>query len=102
MECFELSIIIFRDIKSWSAISIEPGQTVWMCWLAWVFTAGKILSLGSSRVRIKNKITTVLHLTLNNVYLVIFFLILIIIILINLYLMSQLLEVLEGEGLFFN
>ena len=37
-----LSIIIFWDIKikteSWSANSIEPGQTAW---LAWLYTGGK-------------------------------------------------------------
>ena len=36
----ELSIIIFRDIKmpTWSlANSIKPGQTAWMCRLAWLY-----------------------------------------------------------------
>ena len=35
----------FRDIKmktlSWSAKSIEPGQTAQMCRLAWLYTGGK-------------------------------------------------------------
>ena len=45
----ELSIIIlgiFRsELLSWSANSIEPGQTVQMFWLAWLYTSGKGWSL---------------------------------------------------------
>ena len=41
----ELTIIIFRDIKmrswSWSANSIEPGQTARMFRLAWIYTGRK-------------------------------------------------------------
>ena len=44
----ELYIIMLRDIKtktwSWSANSVEPGQTVWMCRLTWLYTGGKGLS----------------------------------------------------------
>ena len=44
-----LSIIIFKDVKiwtwSWSANSIEPGQTAWMCRLALLYTGGKGQSL---------------------------------------------------------
>ena len=40
LPVLELSIIIIRDIKSrtwsWSANSIEPGQTVRTCTLAWL------------------------------------------------------------------
>ena len=48
----DLSIIIFRDIKmitwSWSANSIQPGQTEWMCRLAWLYTGGKICIFSSN------------------------------------------------------
>ena len=41
----ELSIVIFRDNNvrtgSWSADSIEPGQTAQMCMLTWLYTDGK-------------------------------------------------------------
>ena len=40
-----LFFIIFMDIKmrtrSKSAYSIEPGQTAWVCKLAWLYTGGK-------------------------------------------------------------
>ena len=45
LQLLELSIIIFRDNKmktlSWSANSIEPGQTAWMCRQAWFCTSHK-------------------------------------------------------------
>ena len=43
----ELSIIIYREImmKTWSANSTEPGQSAWMCRLAWLFAGGKDLTL---------------------------------------------------------
>ena len=31
----------FDDNLSWSANSIEPGQTAWMCRLPWLYTDGK-------------------------------------------------------------
>ena len=46
---FELNIIIVRDIKfwtwSWSANSIEPGQTAQMYRLAWLYNGSNGLSL---------------------------------------------------------
>ena len=40
-----LSIIIFREIKmktlSWSANSIQPDQTEWMCSLTRLYTGAK-------------------------------------------------------------
>ena len=40
---FGTTCITFRDMKtqSWSANSIEPGQTARMCRLAWLYTGGK-------------------------------------------------------------
>ena len=50
----------FRNIKmktwSWSAYSIEPGQTAQMCRLALLYTGGKsLIAYGSSRIRVKCK-----------------------------------------------
>ena len=47
----ELSVIIFRDIKmrtwSWSANSIETGETAWICRLTWF---QRLITFGSSRI----------------------------------------------------
>ena len=47
----ELTIIIFRKIGikkiRWLIHSVEPGQTVRMCMLAWLYTDGKDLSLSA-------------------------------------------------------
>ena len=54
------SIIIFRDIKlktwSWSANSIEPGQTAKICRLAWLYTGGKLrlMTFGVGRIRVNH------------------------------------------------
>ena len=39
----KLSIIIFSDlvkVESWSAKSVEPGKTVWMGRLTWLYNVG--------------------------------------------------------------
>jgi hypothetical protein len=45
---FKPSIVNVRDIMRkfliWSAYSVEPDQTAWMCKLAWLYTVGKVVS----------------------------------------------------------
>ena len=42
---FELSIIILRDIKSWSVNCVEYGQTARMCRLAWLYLVAKTIQI---------------------------------------------------------
>ena len=53
----ELSIISLRDIKmrtwSWLANSIEPCQTARMYRLAWLYWWQRLITFGSSRIRVK-------------------------------------------------
>ena len=56
LQFLALSIIILRDIKmetcSWSASSIESGQTARMCRLAWLYTGGRLITFGVGRIRV--------------------------------------------------
>ena len=42
-------------MRSWSANSIEPGQTTHMCRLAWLYNGGKGVTVDSRRIKVKIK-----------------------------------------------